>query len=398
MLMFNALLANGRAVSSLDSTIYPPYYCPDCGHEVHLRNKSNARPHFVHSRRTDCRLLFGESDEHTHGKTLLASWLEDQNLSPVIEKQLPEEGRRADVFVQWTERKVALEIQRSAIDSPQLLARSRTYTEKEILPLWFFAPKLVQRKNTERWFWNEAVWSSIFSGYFNAVPVLIPSSRELLIVQPFFETSPKRIVARALRFPLAAVKLQYFFTPMKLSFSCIDEILAHKSKWRFSSYQFTGCAQYWESLDIYIRHLSHISMHPADLGWPTPYCYVFRSPPLVWQTLLFYRIIHQKNETLNNILILVQKDPLLAPLIRSGLRTEVYLRQAVWHFLQWLKVRRAVYFHHGRWHVKKDLSPEASAETGWSQDRSLVRIFTAYIKKLEAEKRFIGTTGNSSIQ
>ncbi|WP_298783766.1 competence protein CoiA [uncultured Marinococcus sp.] len=396
--MFNALNADGRAVSSLDSANSPPYYCPECGHEVHLRNKSNARPHFVHSRRADCRLLFGESREHTQGKTLLASWLKDQNLSPVIEKQLPEEGRRADVFVQWTEREVALEIQRSTIDSPQLLTRSRTYAEKGILSLWFFSSKLVQRKNAGSWFWNEAVWSSILSGYFNAVPVLNPSSRELSIVQPLFEASPRRIAACALRIPLADIKLECFFTPLKLSFNCIEEILAHKSKWRFSSYQFKGCAQYWGSLDIYTRHLSHISLHPADLGWPTPYCYVFRGPPLVWQTLLFYRVIHQKNDTLNNILILVQKDPLLSSLIRPGLRTEVYLRHAVWHFLQWLKARKTVCVHHGRWHLKKDLSFEASAEKGWSQDRSLARKFTAYTKKLEAEKRFIGTTGNSSIQ
>ncbi|MDZ5783638.1 competence protein CoiA [Marinococcus luteus] len=382
--MFNALIANGRAVSSLDPTIYPPYYCPDCGHEVHLRNKSNTRPHFVHSRSADCRLPGGESEEHTEGKALLASWLKKQNLSPVIEKQLPEEGRRADVFVQWTGRNVALEIQRSAIDSPQLLTRSRTYREKGILPLWFFAPKLVQRKNAGRWFWNEAVWSSLFSGYFNAVPVLMPSSRELLIVQPLFEASPKRIVACALRFPVGDIKLEYFFTPAQLSFSFNDKILAHKNSWRFSPHQFTGCEKYWESLGIYTRHYSHISMHPADLGWPTPYCYVFRGPPLVWQTLLFHRIIHQKNDTLNNILILVQKDPLLAPLIRSGLRAEVYLRQAVWHFLQWLKVRKTVYFHHGRWHLKKDLLSEASAEKGWSQDQSIAGIFTAYIKKLEA--------------
>lgn len=396
--MFNALNANGRAVSSLDPANRPPYYCPECGHEVYLRNKSNTRPHFVHSRHADCRLLLGESGEHIQGKALLAGWLKDQELSPVIEKQLPEEGRRADIFVQWAKRQVALEVQRSAIDSPQLLTRSRTYKEKEILSLWFFTPKLVQRKNAERWFWNEAVWSSIFSGYFNAAPVLIPSSGDILIVQPFFETSPKRIVARFLRLPLAAIKLEYFFTPMNLSFNCMDEILAHKNKWRFSSYQFTGCVQYWKALEIYTRNFSHISLYPAELGWPTPYCCVFRGPPLVWQTLLFYRIIHQRNASLKNILNSVQKDPVLAPLIRPGLRTEVYLHQAVWYFLQWLKWRKTVCFHHGRWHVQKDLSFGGSAEKGWSQDRSVARIFTAYIKKLEAEKRFIGTTGNSSIQ
>ncbi|WP_179124089.1 competence protein CoiA [Marinococcus halophilus] len=396
--MFNALTSEGRAISSLDPFIHPPYYCPDCHHELQLRKTRTTRPHFVHSRNADCIQVFGESEGHTQGKALLADWLKGQNLSPIMEKQLPEEGRRADVFVQWAGNNVAIEMQRSAISSSLLLDRSRTYTGSRILPLWIFDSNLVQRKSNGRWFWNEAVWGSVFSGYFNAVPVLKWSSQELLIVQPFFETSPNRIAARASRFPLSAIKLPHFFTPMNLPFDGYREILAHKYKWRYTSRRFAGCGQYWAGLEIYTRFLSHISMHPAELGWPTPYCYVFQGPPLLWQTLLFYRVIYQKGAALKNILASVQEDPMLAPLIRPGLRSEVYMHQAVWHFLQWLKDRKAVCFHNGRWHVKKELLPEVSVETGWSKDRSFVKMFTVFLKKLETEKRFIGTTGDSSIQ
>lgn len=139
-----------------------PFICPSCESAVILKKGNKYIHHFAHAPKSPCDLR-GESVEH-----MTAKWEIYQAL-----KRHPQIGRveteftlwpnvRADVMFRKGEQVVAVEIQRSRLDTETVLRRMMHYTAQRIGVLWLIFPLKVKHEwvndkdcidyvSTQRW-------------------------------------------------------------------------------------------------------------------------------------------------------------------------------------------------------------------------------------------------------
>lgn len=118
------------------------FYCPECKERVRLRLSDKYAPHFAHLPGNACDRK-GETLQHHSGKVLLYEWLRNQNLNPVLEYYIPAINQRPDVYVEWKNRKFAVEFQCSVIPAEKIEQRTVTYREAGIIPIWILADEKV---------------------------------------------------------------------------------------------------------------------------------------------------------------------------------------------------------------------------------------------------------------
>lgn len=85
-----------------------------------------------------------ESVDHVQGKALLARWaaLQHPDAEVSVEQTTATRTRRADVMVTWPDgRRIALEIQCSALSAHEWSARHESYTQQGIIDVWFFGSR-----------------------------------------------------------------------------------------------------------------------------------------------------------------------------------------------------------------------------------------------------------------
>lgn len=119
------------------------FYCPDCHEPVTLRKGSYKIAHFAHRTRcTQQRFSEGETSEHLTGKALLLHWLQQQEVSVVLEAYLPDLHQRPDLLVTLPNgKRVAIELQCSPIVTDCFVQRTNGYVSKGYDVLWIVGSK-----------------------------------------------------------------------------------------------------------------------------------------------------------------------------------------------------------------------------------------------------------------
>jgi Competence protein CoiA-like family len=123
------------------------YICRNCSEAVVFAKGQTKRPHFKHKKGSECAYGLGETWQHLEAKTVILHALRDRGLdaSPEVDVLSIDGDRRADVLV-WApqseppkpddERRMAIEVQYSAIDSPNLANRTAAYLAKKVPVIW----------------------------------------------------------------------------------------------------------------------------------------------------------------------------------------------------------------------------------------------------------------------
>lgn len=115
------------------------YCCPGCDSEVTLRRGAIKTAHFAHKARPTCGYASGESAVHMAAKLAVLREFRRRGLRAEVEYNVPTLAgdRRADVMV-WspTGRRIAIEIQHSAISLDDLYRRTHSYASAGIAVVW----------------------------------------------------------------------------------------------------------------------------------------------------------------------------------------------------------------------------------------------------------------------
>lgn len=116
------------------------YRCPVCKDEVILRRGRKVVAHFAHRPRASCIARTGETRAHLEAKRVLLDALRARGLQVEAEYATTEvaEDRRADIMV-WSpssKTPVAIELQHSRINVPDLEKRARSFVRSGIAQLW----------------------------------------------------------------------------------------------------------------------------------------------------------------------------------------------------------------------------------------------------------------------
>ena len=109
------------------------FYCPDCKDQVILKVGTIKIPHFAHLHHSSCEQSHEpETLLHLLGKSRLYSFLQQQQLSPLLEPYLPDIKQRADLLVAND----ALEFQCSTLTAELVSKRSSGYRSAQLEPIW----------------------------------------------------------------------------------------------------------------------------------------------------------------------------------------------------------------------------------------------------------------------
>ena len=120
-----------------------PFYCSFCNEEMILRKGMVKIPHFAHKQGSTCAYSTGETLEHEWAKLNLFMTAEKMGINAFIEKKLSDHVR-ADVLLDFGDRKVAVEFQKSGMSVEQCKQRLQNYKETGIPVIWVFLLKDMQ--------------------------------------------------------------------------------------------------------------------------------------------------------------------------------------------------------------------------------------------------------------
>ena len=112
-----------------------PFFCPECGAEVILRQGNRRIPHFAHKPPVTCEYGSGETEAHRQCKIAIFDELRAAGVRCELEKSLP--GARPDIFFFWNQEvPCAIEVQRSDLSVEILALRTQRYHELGVFVLW----------------------------------------------------------------------------------------------------------------------------------------------------------------------------------------------------------------------------------------------------------------------
>ena len=151
--MFDCIL-NGKTIYSWEAKEREAdYRCPKCQEPVRLRKGERKFPHFAHIALKNCQ--YGESitEDHLIVQKEISDIL-NQNDIPCKVEYRGIDGRRADVFTTYQERKIVFEIQHSRIEPQMILERNQDYNNAGCSVMWILTPsyfaKFAGEYNTQK--------------------------------------------------------------------------------------------------------------------------------------------------------------------------------------------------------------------------------------------------------
>ncbi len=114
-----------------------PFYCTFCDEEMILRKGMVKVPHFAHKKGSNCPYSTGETFEHEKAKLDLLLSAKKMDIKANVEVKISEHVR-ADVLLDFGDRKVAVEFQKSGMSVEQCQERLKNYRETGIPVIWIF--------------------------------------------------------------------------------------------------------------------------------------------------------------------------------------------------------------------------------------------------------------------
>ncbi|WP_209125789.1 competence protein CoiA [Alkalihalobacillus sp. BA299] len=269
------------------------FICPLCKKSVRLKLGTKRRWHFAHMEEKECSIkLEAESDYHLQGKEQLFHWLIDQKIQTLLEPYLPSIKQRPDIFIHYEERYYAIEYQCSPIPLSIFEKRTRSYLEKDILPIWIYGGNRLTRKSSALFSLSPIEWAALqphaslqqnYLHYFCANTQQFFSLTNVLSLSSQTAFSPlKTERITDVSFVSLLGKALVYDDTWKATWLTI------KKKWRYNVTPYSGRLQQYFNQYCYQRKISPF-LYPIEAGWPTKHHQWLETAPHIWQT---YLLIH----------------------------------------------------------------------------------------------------------
>ena len=113
-----------------------PFFCPACNTEVILKKGKIRAHHFAHKPPVDCIYGVGESQIHLKVKRQVYEALATHPDCSKCELERQLNGVRPDISLYIRGTRVAIEVQKSTIDTDEIYRRTQRYTDLDIYLLW----------------------------------------------------------------------------------------------------------------------------------------------------------------------------------------------------------------------------------------------------------------------
>jgi hypothetical protein len=138
--------------------------CPDCGKPYEYCHGEIVSPYFRHKEKSECDMLYHESEteEHIKGKISLYNWLlnlQEQSIiqNVKLESYIPETRQRPDLYFEYNGDRYVIEYQCSPIAS-EFLERRELYKLARINDIWILGTdKFINKSETKKWFKNKVI-------------------------------------------------------------------------------------------------------------------------------------------------------------------------------------------------------------------------------------------------
>ncbi|AXY33944.1 competence protein CoiA [Yersinia pseudotuberculosis] len=132
---------NEKIIIARDAQKPGVFRCPECDAPVTLRKGKIVAHHFAHKPPITCSYGKGESAEHHRVKLEIFDTLNNHPDAGEVELEKSFGPVRADVSARLDGRRVAFEIQRSAIDFDELHRRTVAYYQLGVSVAWILLPR-----------------------------------------------------------------------------------------------------------------------------------------------------------------------------------------------------------------------------------------------------------------
>lgn len=288
------------------------YTCPYCGGAVIFKQGRKRRAHFSH--RTSCKSNHHqESEAHYTSKILLKKWLDHQGVTLIkIEHRLPSIDRIADIYFEYENEKIVLEIQKSMIDPSLFEERTKDYEALGIRVIWIFIGEIWAREKTYLLNKVMKLQKSSHMIHFN------PLTQTFTIFDRLVWLSQKEVQGM-----IQTISLHDFSLKSLLSTDTdhvskdLDDWLTIKQQFRLKkslSYQRNERGL----LRLCAPFLINFSLLPSVVGWPIE-GKAYHKPLFIWQGYVVLCIMSDYEE----------HDVFTLSELRYKLRTRYHLKECV---------------------------------------------------------------------
>ncbi|OLO37161.1 hypothetical protein BTR23_13575 [Alkalihalophilus pseudofirmus] len=271
------------------------FVCPVCKKSVRLKLGSKRRWHFAHYGEVSCNLeLEAESDYHLLGKEQLYHWFISQNIHALLEPYLTSINQRPDILIHYQKRYYAIEYQCSPIPLSLFEKRTRSYLEKDILPIWIFGGNRLTRKSSILFSLSPIEWA--------ALQPHVQLDNFLLYycstTQQFF--SLLNVSSLSSQSALSQIKITRLqdcsFASLLGNVDVYDDNwklywITIKKKWRYSVTPYPSRTQQYFN-DYCLQRKISPWLYPIEAGWPTKHHQWFETSPHIWQTFILIYLLN----------------------------------------------------------------------------------------------------------
>ncbi len=268
------------------------FQCPVCGEIVILKLGSKRIWHFSHRKDANCPQEYErESDYHMKGKLQLFHWLKQKGLEVVLENYIPSCRQRADIAIEWQDKKYALEFQCSSISPELFMKRTEGYIESGIIPIWLLGGNQLKRMGANLYSFN--LFQYLFlrktvNGW--NIPSYCPDFHSFIFLHHPLSVSSKKVMASMAAYPRSETNPSILFTPSPVKLLPLSNWLHELQKVKNGFFIHPTLEQRIFLNELYKKKLNLLLL-PPEIGVPVPSAPFIETPPLVWQTYLYLDIL-----------------------------------------------------------------------------------------------------------
>lgn len=271
------------------------FFCPDCNEKLIIKAGKINIPHFSHQAESACPSnQGGEGTYHETGKMKLYNWFKQQGNQVQLEVYFQSIKQRADLFLEWKRRKIAIEYQCVRLPVASVIDRQRGYQKLELPSIWILGTKLLKR------FGPLHIRMDTFTRHFihqlhprhpSTLYYFDPNALLFTTVSDIHLTQQTRALAKIRYLPLhRASFIDIFqnkrFTKEELLYLWREEKRQFRLRPR---YRLTGRERKWQEW-LYHHHL-HVEHLPSIIYLPVYSSYLMKIPLEEWQSYIYVKIL-----------------------------------------------------------------------------------------------------------
>ncbi|WP_047982377.1 competence protein CoiA [Ornithinibacillus contaminans] len=292
------------------------FYCPTCNSKVMIKAGTKSIPHFSHYSTADCPSSEGgEGEYHEKGKLALFQWLQNQGLQVSLEEYIPQIQQRPDIYLQYKEKKIAIEYQCARIPIHTIQQRTNGYIKVGIMPVWILGVNHLKRKSKNVIQVDQFIQQFIHVYPRKRLSVIYffdPHTNHLIHATDLFPIKHSRVIANLTIKKLHTIPFLQLFNLTRANPLCMLEEWK-KAKFKFRMHQprrVYGKERAWYQW-LYLKG-THWEKLPSSIYLPVSSPYLLDTEPWNWQSRICLEIIEPlaigDSFSLNNCYNLLRKS------------------------------------------------------------------------------------------